>query len=343
MVEKLTDSNESPKLICTVRENAIECQIIDENDTYSEYAFYLKRDGERIRTIWYSKEKNVSFQIDLSGIYTISGFVKNIETEEKKMLLSDEMIFHWPKTIDIFGSCVSRDLFEFEKIKRFKIGTYVARESILSAVSPAIEFEEGAIQLSSSFQKRMVEYDLKSNGLDCLKKSASDYLVVDLIDERFDIAQIGDAFITLSTEFTLSKVLDSNVYSIIKKNDMFFKEHESLIYESVDKFCERILEIYDPGHVIIHKAYMVNTYIDKRGKKKKFSLPYLSFNKRINDILTKMYARMESRMTDAMVVDISSGYYADENHKWGLAPKHYQKEYYIAALNEIYLKINKKE
>lgn len=350
MVEKLTDSNESPKLICTVKENVIECQIIDENDTYSEYAFYLKRNGERIRTIWYSKEKNVRLEIESGGLYTVFAFVKNTKTEELKILSSDEMMFEGPErscefsfkdfTIDIFGSCVSRDLFEFEKTENFKIGNYVARESILSAVSAAVEYDEENIQLQSVFQKRMVQLDLSSNGLDYLQEAKSDYFIIDLIDERFDLGQIGNSFFTLSNEFVLSKVIKPESYQVIKKDNKFFEHLEAIIYQSIDEFCDKILKIYTPNHIILHKAYMVNYYIDKNGETKKFPKQYLYSNKRINDILNKMYAYIEEKIPEAIVIDISDQFGADENHKWGLAPKHYQKEYYIAVLNEIYLKIN---
>ncbi len=350
MDNNLNQADKDIQLICDALENSIECKILNEESELYEYAFYLKRNDERVDTIWYSKEKNVRFKIREGGMYVVSAFVKNIETEELKILTSEEMMFEAPKrdcefsfkdlTIDIFGSCVSRDLFEVEKTENFKVGNYVARQSILSAVSPAIEYDDNAIQLQSAFQKRMVQLDLDSKGLVYLNEAKSDYFIIDLIDERFDLGKKADSIFTLSNEFTLSKVMKAESYEVIKKDNKFLENFETIIYQSIDRFCDEILKIYEPNHIIIHKAYMVNYYYDKNGKSKKFSLQYLYSNKRINTILSKMYAYIEEKIPGAIVIDICNQFGADENHKWGLAPKHYQKEYYVSVLNEISNQMN---
>ena len=40
-------------------------------------------------------------------------------------------------------------------------------------------------------------------------------------------------------------------------------------------------------------------------------------------------------MPEAIDLDLCRGYCASESHKWGLAPMHYQDEYYINVLEQI--------
>lgn len=41
-----------------------------------------------------------------------------------------------------------------------------------------------------------------------------------------------------------------------------------------------------------------------------------------------MYQYIQTELKCPNVIDECLDYKADENHKWGLAPMHYQKEYY---------------
>lgn len=58
-------------------------------------------------------------------------------------------------------------------------------------------------------------------------------------------------------------------------------------------------------------------------------------------MLKYMYDFTEKYVKRLKVIDISDKYSADENHKWGLAPMHYQQEYYYEAAKLIrkYMKI----
>lgn len=49
-----------------------------------------------------------------------------------------------------------------------------------------------------------------------------------------------------------------------------------------------------------------------------------------------MYGCTKKRIPYANVLSISSKYIADEKHKWGLAPMHFQEEYYKEAVNWLY-------
>ena len=259
-------------------DSTFSCEVVSGASQDAQYAFYLNKGQERAGTIWYSPKSKAEFEINTNGVYTIAAFVK--EGEMLKIISTEDAHFNRPvscefdfsmETVDIFGSCVSRDLLEVNKEKNFKLGTYVARESLISALSTPISYDKNDIKLSSPFQTRMLELDLSKEGLVALENQHSKYLILDLIDERFDLGKIDSSYFTMSGEFIDSKVLDKINYEVIKKNDSFEKKLDATIESYVEKFCERILKIYNPQNIILHKAFMVDHYIDKEKKIKKFS------------------------------------------------------------------------
>ena len=68
------------------------------------------------------------------------------------------------KKVNIFGSCVTRDLLEYDRKKIFSIGEYIARQSVISFLSVPINLNEQNIQLESDFQKKQLISDLSKNG-----------------------------------------------------------------------------------------------------------------------------------------------------------------------------------
>jgi hypothetical protein len=61
--------------------------------------------------------------------------------------------------VTIFGSCVTRDIFDFVE-ENESVYRYFARSSVVSVVSKPIKINLEEINLKSSFQKRIVYYDL---------------------------------------------------------------------------------------------------------------------------------------------------------------------------------------
>lgn len=76
---------------------------------------------------------------------------------------------------------------------------------------------------------------------------------------------------------------------------------------------------------------MVDNYIDKNGERKSFSIPYLKNNAKTNELLQYMYDYTQAYLKKAKIIDLCEHYSAAEDHKWGLAPMHFQKEYYEEA------------
>ena len=101
----------------------------------------------------------------------------------------------------IYGSCVSRDTFEFLP-EGHRLLTYVARQSAISVGSPVPGLQARLTDLPSAFQNRMVASDVRGDLLDVAERLAPqvDVLLLDLIDERGGVIAIGGGHVTKLAE-----------------------------------------------------------------------------------------------------------------------------------------------
>jgi hypothetical protein len=228
--------------------------------------------------------------------------------------------------IDILGSCVSRDAFSIEKDKKFQLDNYFARSSIISMYSKPISVRMEDIQIASNFQKRMVYYDLTKEFQKYIKKSKSDFLIIDFIDERFHVLKTVDSYITRSREFLMSGLT-------IKKTFVQEEERHELWKQKIDLFVNDIKTYFDPKRVILHKAFWQSEYKGKDGHIHQLQEPDIEKN---NSILTDYYDYLEEKLKGINVIHLT-GYVSDENHKWGLSPFHYEDNYYIEFLKRLKL------
>lgn len=108
--------------------------------------------------------------------------------------------------IHIIGSCVTRDVFRVLE-KDDLVGKYTARSSLISYVSPPLKFElsSGLNRLESHWERRMIKQDFEKNGLH-LNDYIQGILVIDFIDERYGLLQIGNTFITKSYELRMCEL-----------------------------------------------------------------------------------------------------------------------------------------
>lgn len=241
------------------------------------------------------------------------------------------------RTFDIFGSCVSRDLFTMPEAVCFECKEYIARQSVLSLLSEPLSVEVNEISaLTSNFQKAMVLNDLRKTTFERLERSKSDYIIVDFIDERFRTAKISNIYLTMSNELMASGYLSGKDFQEV--NPIRWKEHtmDEELKPRVAKLAETLCSIYKRSHIIIHMAKMVDNYRGKDGEIHKFAPNYIENNKRVNYLLDKMYDWLNCEILEmGGVINISQNYLADENHKWGLSTMHFQQEYYQDVVKEI--------
>ncbi len=338
------------KLITKIDNDKILCDILG-NEEEVEYAYYLKRNGVRIQAIWYSKKSDNFFEVSYKGVYQVVGFVRT-NTKEVVILESELMLIEGEEhineaydlsnySVSIFGCCISRDLLEFNIENNFSLVKYFARCSIVSAVSEPIFIKEDDIPLSSAFQRRQIAADLDKRIWKELRENYSDYLLIDFVDERFPLGKYQNSYFTFSNDIHHQLFQDNClILNKEKADDDIYVENRSL-KEHLDEFWDRVLEIYTPERIILHRAKLSDYYLDEEGKINEFPSYQIEKNNKINTILEYMYTYTEKKLQNCIVACVKQDFYAAQNHKWGLAPMHYSEDYYIAILNDIYEKIAK--
>ncbi|MGN7115887.1 DUF6270 domain-containing protein [Lysinibacillus odysseyi] len=233
-------------------------------------------------------------------------------------------------SLTILGGCTTRDVLDCAP-NNFELSEYFARTSIVSMMSPAAEIDHSLIDLASSFQKRCVTRDISKTFFNELEKKKGQFIVIDFISERLNLVKLGDAYITRSNELVKSKVLDQlENYQIIKKLDdeiqQLWKKHALQFFQKLKK--------YFGNNIILHKTKWRHFYLDVDGAVKEF--PNVGEIKLRNEELADYYAFVEEHFPEFIFIDMTDdGYYASADHKWGLAPYHFEDRYYHSLLQKL--------
>ncbi|TDL33473.1 hypothetical protein EVU91_13240 [Macrococcoides bohemicum] len=218
--------------------------------------------------------------------------------------------------IDIFGSCISRDSFNF-KNSSYSLGHYFARSSMVSAVSNPLNIEFNDIKLDSKFNKNMVYNDLTKTHQKYLKSPENNILLIDIFEERLQIAKHSDTLFTFSREFQNSKI--DIGYSLLNHEDKLLLLNNR-IQEIVSLFSK-----YDL--VILNKVKPTLFYYDNNSNK----LLHQNLNDNAKFLLKNsdlIFDLLESNIQNLLTIELN-GFFGTSNHRWGLSPFHYEDDFYI--------------
>jgi hypothetical protein len=233
--------------------------------------------------------------------------------------------------LNLLGSCVTRDAFSSNG--KFEINNYFARTSFVSLMSNPIQVNMDDIQLNSNFQKKSVFQDLNKTILNGILEDTSDYLIIDLIDERFNLAKIDDSFVTMSNELRESSLLKKLNHEEINRFDNYIFEFWK---KSVDRFFEEIYKRYEPTQIILHKTLWREQYLDKNGEVKNFPEFMINGVRKQNTLLNSYYEYIESFQPKINIIDMTDqSFLSSENHTWGLSPYHFEDRYYVIFNNKL--------
>lgn len=225
-------------------------------------------------------------------------------------------------TYDILGSCVSRDPFAMVE-NDYKLHRYFARTSLISLYSEPINIALEDIKLPSAFQQRMIHFDLTNNFRKYITYTKSDYIILDFIDERMDLLKHKNSYITVSSEFKNSNL------KVLYKGETVAKTEDnlSLWEEHAKKFIDEVKKYKKPSQIILHKAFWKEQYYTTSNELVSFDVEKIAQARKYNRILEHYYSFIEKEFEGIKIIE-PKGYYADENHKWGLSQFHYESAYY---------------
>jgi hypothetical protein len=231
--------------------------------------------------------------------------------------------------LGIFGSCVTRDLFE-DRALRPSLARYTSRSSLISVVAEPVALDAQRVRLDSAFQRRCVLEDFDKRFFSELERERLDWLVVDLIDERFDVLRTPSSYVTCSSAYQGAGLEHDDGFERIRR---LTGEAAALLEDAAAMFAERVTGVLPPERVIVHRARWLTRFRD-RGAVQAFPADRIDFAEHHNAALDHGYDTLEQHLGGrAPVISLEDGrYVADAGHRWALEPYHYEPDYNAAAL-----------
>ncbi|MBC7153716.1 MAG: glycosyltransferase [Rhodobacteraceae bacterium] len=232
-----------------------------------------------------------------------------------------------PKRILIVGSCASRDAFGPAETGDYRIVNYHARSSMATFNSPAKVDEEVLDRVASPFQRRMVRSDMDKSIIDSVLAEDFDVLLIDLIDERFDLEWFdGGHLRTLSSEYRAVGAPPVPGHTIVAESD----QHLALWRVGWQTLCERLR-----AHGILHKVVINDVFwaeTDSNGTP--LNGGSLGYIHRANAGLAVRYDVIRAISPEVGWIGHNrADLLADPDHRWGKAPFHFQPKVYQHMLN----------
>jgi len=231
----------------------------------------------------------------------------------------------------IFGSCVSGDIFRLNR-ELGELVSYHSRCSLLSLMSPPLEFDDDDLEWPSNFARRVVKADFEKTFFDDLEALKCDVLIVDFVDERWDLLRLGDSMVTCSANLMKMGVdrLSRLGFARVARKDARTQE---LWRDACARFASTLRERLPDLQVVLHKV--VGAYRCRDGEEFCELAPFADGIPLadVNPMLEDCNACFRSHMESLLELDLPRTYAADKNHSWGISPFHFEERYYKDAAN----------
>jgi hypothetical protein len=234
----------------------------------------------------------------------------------------------------IIGSCVTRDAFTASL--SMSVAYYRARTSPLSQLAQCRQLDLLPPDGNGNFLAKCIAADFRKDILAEIEKVQPDFIVLDFIDERFNLLMRDDEIVVQSDDMVklgLHKRLLERRFLTIERNAQL--ENTARAYET---YVRLLTQIVPEDRIILHRAPNLETYINTSGDTVRFENSYQEKVLFRNTLMDSCIAAARISAPEAHVVDVSSEMRADENNRWGLSGFHYEPEYYKrfrAALRQI--------
>lgn len=229
----------------------------------------------------------------------------------------------------IVGSCVSRDIFEFCAAPDFIIADYFARTSFASLGAPPTVDNALLGRIEGDFRRRMVLRDMDKSLFTTIQHSNFDLILLDLIDDRFDIVLRDGGALTLSEEYMGgAEPADISGCRLPNTNP---KRHE-LWRQGLSKFLHEIKARGWENRLVVNRSFWALHQQDGQ--------PIARYRRnelrRQNLILTKFYGEIAAAMPQAAWLTYPTEILvADRGHKWGEAPFHFVQQVYESGISQL--------
>lgn len=228
--------------------------------------------------------------------------------------------------VGILGSCVTRDV--FQDLQDYEIAFYIARGSLASIYAPVWTVEGSPEQLQvarhGTFENRMLRYDLNKEAAPILRDGGDFPLLVDFIDERFDVFVRDTSVITRSNYLMQTEYGKSLTQArLLRRNT---DEAKQLWTTAARAFCKDVRG----RPILLHRAYWAEAYMnDDTGEICAFNDADLQIVAQQNALLRFYYDFIVDIFDAVEVIDPDPALvYSNFAHRWGRDFFHFSDAYY---------------
>ena len=167
------------------------------------------------------------------------------------------------------------------------------------------------------YREIMLRREIQNEFWDILEETAPHYLILDFIEERFDMAVFGNGFLTKSDAFDGLEALSANGETIGRETERC----RELWEQSCRQFIGKLEKQYPSMGIILVKNYLSEKTGDIYSQKE---YPNLEEIRRINQVLTGYYDYFERNCKAVKIVEASKGrwYFTDRQYEYGAIPSH---------------------
>ena len=235
--------------------------------------------------------------------------------------------------VKVYGGCVSRDILNFDTSESTQLAGYNARSSIATLAVKNAEkkiankYYQALSNIESNFQRRMVKYDFDNEILKSASIGDYDFLLIDLLVDRFHLAEVDGKLVTRSVEFVRSGIKPDKVINT------FSDQYMTLWKEGLDNLFSVVSDTVGLDAVKLNKVYwssVANTPEDTELLNTKWDI------EKNNDKLNTMYQYIEDILPSSSIIEVDKHLLvADSNHKWGVSPFHFTDAYYRQMVLEL--------
>ena len=240
-----------------------------------------------------------------------------------------------PIKYDIWGCCVSRDIFGIGGESHSKIISYCIRNSFISAFSenkgPSIQFQD-LLKYGKNrpdYERRCAFEDYSRNILSKLSTSDAEWLIIDFRYMIYGLDQYlfsnESVLVTPTIADYLNAYLTEHTIAYEKKHiDLYSFDYMPFLNKLID-FCKKrygshiiLIQTVEAPYRISQDSVIISNSIDPK-----------------KDLLKTDVDTYFLKQTGCYYVPCPYNIISDDLHKWGLNEVHYPPEYYMYAKNVI--------
>lgn len=242
--------------------------------------------------------------------------------------------------VDVYGSCVCRDIFRYAQPGKYKIKKLAGYVPITSLYEKPFQGDLKTVldqSHMSNFEKLMVKVQASRNLPKSLLKNRADILVLDLADEfmeRWEIENMPFSPLAVieEREEEYEKMLAAASYKIKRKYsplDMDLEEVEA----KIKRFAEEILYSennpggYKEKNIVIIEALYTPDILGNDAALHRHNIQYKigTYNER----LKKIYMILEKYIQESRIIKLPEFIHSSQNHIRGVHPLHYMQDTYL--------------